>query len=85
VYDWCNSLLANMKSQLTECKQGDKRNFGLASILCRFFFEQFIGLVPRVEIIHRVPRDPSMACWTEVMRWKGGGRVSTPYNADLFF
>jgi hypothetical protein len=37
VYDWCTSLLANMKSQLMNCKQGIKRNFGFASILCIFF------------------------------------------------
>jgi len=38
VYDWCTSLLANMKSQLTECKHGSKINFGFASILRSFFF-----------------------------------------------
>ena len=26
-----------------------------------------------------------MAWWTKVMRWKGGGRVPTPYNEDLFY
>jgi hypothetical protein len=51
VYDWCTSLLDNMKSQLRECKQGDKRNFMFASILCSFFFEQVPHLGPRVEII----------------------------------
>jgi hypothetical protein len=40
VYDWCTSLLANMKSQLTDCKLGRMRNFGFASILCSFFFER---------------------------------------------
>jgi hypothetical protein len=44
VYDWCTSLLANMKIQLTECKQGDKRKFKFASILCSFLFEQVPGL-----------------------------------------
>jgi hypothetical protein len=68
VYDCCTSLLANMKSQLTECKQGDKRNFGFASILCSFFFEQVPSLGTRVEIIPRGPRDPAMARWTKVMR-----------------
>jgi hypothetical protein len=28
VYDWCTSLLANMKSQLTDCKQGGKGTSG---------------------------------------------------------
>jgi hypothetical protein len=84
VYDWCTSLLANMKSQLTDWKLGRKRNFGLASILCSYFFNRVLGLGPRVEIILCGPLDPAMARWTEVMRWKGGGRVPTPYNDDLF-
>jgi hypothetical protein len=50
VYDWCTSLLANMKSQLTDHKQGRKRKFGFASILCGFFFEQFPGLGPIFDI-----------------------------------
>jgi hypothetical protein len=85
VYDWCTSLLTNMKGQLTECKQGSKRNFRFASILCSFFFERVPGLGPRVEILPREPRDPAMARWIEVMRRQGGGRVSTPYNDDFFF
>jgi hypothetical protein len=60
VYDWCTSLLTNMKGQLIECKQGEKRNFGFASILCSLFFERIPSLGPRVEIIARGPRDPSM-------------------------
>jgi hypothetical protein len=68
VYDWCTSLLDNMKSQLIECKQCSKKNFGFASILCIFFFERVPGLGPRVMILPRGPCDPSMAWWTEVMR-----------------
>jgi hypothetical protein len=68
IYDWCTSLLANMKSQLIERKQGSKRNFRFASILCSFFFQRVPGLGPRVEILPRGPQDTSMAQWTEVMR-----------------
>jgi hypothetical protein len=85
VYDWCTSLLANMKSQVTKCKQGGKRNFGFASILCSYIFERVLGLGPRVEILPRGPRDQAMARWTEVMRQQGGGRVSTPYNKDFLY
>jgi hypothetical protein len=85
MYDWCTSLLTNMKGQLTECKQGAKRNFGFASILCSFFFKRIPSLGPRVEIIPRGPHDPAMARWVEVMRRQGGGRVVTPYNDDFFF
>jgi hypothetical protein len=85
VYNWRTSLLTNMKGQLKESKQGGKKNFGFASILCSFFFEQVLGLGPRVEILPRGPRDLAMAQWIEVMRQKGGGRVVTPYNDDFFF
>jgi hypothetical protein len=68
VYDWCTSLLNNMKGQLTECKHGGKRNFRFSSILCSLFLERVPGLGPRVDILPRGPCDPSMARWTEVMR-----------------
>jgi hypothetical protein len=73
-----------MKSQLTKCKHGDKRNFGFASILCIFFFERVPGLGPRVEIIPKGPRDLAISRWTEVMRRQGGARVPTHHN-DAFF
>jgi hypothetical protein len=86
MYDWCTSLLANMKSQLMECKQGGgERNFEFSSILCSFFFERVLGLGPRVDILPRGPHNPAMARWIEVMRWQGGGRVPTPYNEDFFY
>jgi hypothetical protein len=84
VYDWCTSLLGNMKSQFTECKKGGKINFGFASILCSFIFELILGLGPRVKILPRGPHDPTMAWWTKVMR-RRGGRVPTPYNKDFFY
>jgi hypothetical protein len=78
VYDWCTSLLGNMKSQLTDYKQGRKRNFGFISILCCFFFEKVPFLSPRIKIIPHRLCDRAMSRWTEVMRWLGGGRVPTP-------
>jgi hypothetical protein len=85
VYDWYTSLLTNMKIQLTECKQGRKRNFVFVFILCSFFFGRVLGLGPRVHIVLHGPRDPAMAWWTEVMRLLGGGRVPTPYNDEFLF
>jgi hypothetical protein len=73
IYDWCTSLLANMKNQLTDCKQGKKLNFRFASILCSFFFERVPNLIPRVEITPHGKRDPTMSWWTNMMRWLGGG------------
>jgi hypothetical protein len=41
VYDWCTSLLTNMKGQLTECKQGSKRNLGLPLFFAASFSSGF--------------------------------------------
>jgi hypothetical protein len=54
-YDWCTSLPANMKIQLTNCKQGRKRNFGFASILCSFFFAHVPSLSHTIDIISDGP------------------------------
>jgi hypothetical protein len=74
-----------MKRELTNCKQGRKRNFRFASILCGFLFERVPGLGPRVDIVLHGLHDPAMAWWTEVMRQLRGGRVPIPYNDDFFF
>jgi hypothetical protein len=84
-YDWCTSLLDNMKSQLMDYKQGRMINFIFASILCSFFFERVPGLSPRVEIAPHKLQDPAMSWWINMMRRLGGGRVSNPYNDEFFF
>lgn len=84
-YEWCTLLLTNMKSQLMDCKQGIKRNFKFASILCSFFFEWVPCLSPSVEIIPHRPCDPAMSRWTDAMRRLEGGRVPTPFNNEFFF
>jgi hypothetical protein len=61
VYDWCTSLLANMKSHLADCKHGKKRNFGFTSIFCSFLFERVLGLSPRVDISPHIPSDSTMS------------------------
>jgi hypothetical protein len=70
---------------LTVGKQGKKRNFIFASILCIFFFERVLGLSPRVDITPHGLHDLAMSQWTDVMRKIGGGRVPTLYNDELFF
>jgi hypothetical protein len=61
VYGWCTSVLANMKSQLTNFKQEKKRNFEFASIMCIFLFEWILCLIPTVDIISHGPCNPTMS------------------------
>jgi hypothetical protein len=85
IYDWCTSLLAKMKSHLMDFKQGRMINFVFSFILHIFFFERVLGLNLRIEITPHRLCDPTMPRWTNVKRRLGGGRLSTPYNDDLFF
>jgi hypothetical protein len=59
-------------------KQGKKRNFIFASILCSFFFERVPSLSPRVEITPHGLRDPSISWWTDVIV-----NVLNPHRIDL--
>ena len=84
IYDWSNSLVSNMKQQLSECKMGRVQNFGFGSILSASLFERFSGLIPRVEIDPHGNRDPSQLRWANFMWRLGGGRVDNPYPTYLF-
>ena len=68
VFDWCNHLLTNLKSQLSSIKKGQTKNFGYGSILCSFFFERIPVLCPRVLILISSPRDPWMRRWADPMK-----------------
>lgn len=38
-FDWCTTLLTNIKKQLTCINKSNTKNFGYGTILCTFFFE----------------------------------------------
>jgi hypothetical protein len=59
-YDWCTSLLANIKRQLIDFKQGRKRKLRFISILSSFIFERVLGLGPRVDIVLHGLCDPTI-------------------------
>ena len=40
VFDGFSGLLANLKDQLTRCRQGRQKQFGYGSILACFFFQR---------------------------------------------
>ena len=60
------------------------QNVGFGSILSTFFFEQVLGIIPRIDSAPHGVQDPSQRRWANVMRRLGGGRVSNPYLAQFF-
>ena len=61
LYDWCTSLLMNMKQQLTSIRKVKTKHFGYGTILMKFFFEKIHGLRPKVISSISSPRDPRIA------------------------
>ena len=83
VFDWCLGFLANLKDQLTRCRQGRHKQFGYGSVLACFFFQR----VPQMRLWVVVPsftaRDPAMLKWSSLLVRLGGGRQ--PHFSEDFF
>ena len=85
VYDWCTTLLLNMKQQLTSIRQEKTKHFGYGTILTTFFFEKIPALRPKVISTISSPRDPRIARWADMMKRLGGSEVPRTTWDDEFF
>lgn len=47
LFDWCTTLLTNMKKQLTSIWKDKTKHFGYGTILMTFFFEKIQGFNPK--------------------------------------
>lgn len=85
VYDWCTSLLANMKLQLSGCKIGRMKNFGYGIILCTFFFERVPALSLGMPLPPVISREPRLGRWGDIFLRQGGGESYFCYHTDDFW
>ena len=85
LYDWCTTLLINMKKQLTSIQKDKTNHFGYGTILMTFFFEKIPGLRPKVISSIYSPRDPRISWWDDLMKRLGGGEVPHTTQDDEFF
>ena len=85
VYDWCTTLLLNMKQQLTSIRQAKTKKFGYGTILMTFFFEKIPALRPRVISTISSPQDPRISRWADMMKRLGGSEVPQTTWDDQFF
>jgi hypothetical protein len=83
VFNWCDGVLGNMKTQLTKRKNGDLKQFGYGSILVSFFLERVPHLRLQVEWGIPTPRDPRMKRWCDLMAQHIAGPI-IKYNNAFF-
>ena len=85
LYDWCTTLLINMKKQLTSIRKEKTRHFGYGTILMTLFFEKIPGLWPKVISSINSPRDPRISQWADLMKRLGESEVPRTTWDDEFF
>jgi len=68
IFNWCTTVLANIKGQLTRAKNGQLKTFGYGSLFVSFGLERVPMLIPQqltVEV--GLPREPKLMRWVAVM------------------
>jgi hypothetical protein len=83
VFNWCDGLLRNIKTQLTKSKNEDLKQFRYGSILVSFFLERFPHLHLQVEWGIPAPQDPRMKRWCNLMARHVAGPI-IKYNNAFF-
>ena len=85
LFEGCSGLLPTMKKQLSNCKRGQRKNFGYASILVVFFFERVPALSPTIPLPLISPRQPRITIWGDIfLHQGGGGGVKSGYDDDFY-
>ena len=84
VFNWCDAVLVQMKSQLTKVKDGKLKNFGFGSILTAFALEKIPLMQPQYIILDLPSRtEPRMQRWVDHMSRHAGQPQIT--FTDAFF
>lgn len=84
VFNWCDVVLVQMKSQLTKVKDGKLKNFGFGSILTAFALEKIPLMQPQYIILDLPsPTEPRMQRWVDHMSRHAGQPQIT--FTDAFF
>jgi hypothetical protein len=82
-YDWCTSMLASVRTQLTTCNTEREKNFSYGSLICSFFFERIPVLTRRISMPPPPPRQTQMARWPRLWYHLGGGPAQR-YDEEFF-
>ena len=73
IFNWCDAILIQMKSQLTKVKDGKLKNFGFGSILTAFALEKIPLMQPQyIALDLPSPTEPRMQRWVDHMSRHAG-------------
>jgi hypothetical protein len=68
-------MLTYMKINMTGCKMRKKKKFGFGIVLCAFFFERVMGLIPKERVRGHIGTYPALCRWVSLMPHQGEGGV----------
>ena len=84
VFNWCEGMLAGLKSQLNKRKRGTLKQFGYGAVVVSFILQQVPHMRPQVTITRLDPEDPRMLAWVTAMPRLGGGGPKVSYGSGFF-
>ena len=67
IFNWCEGMLACMKSQLNKCKKGTLKQFGYGAVVVSFILQWVPHMRPQVTITRLDPEDSRMLAWVTSM------------------
>ena len=84
IFNWCEGMLACLKSQLNKCKRGTLKQFGYRAMLVSFMLQWLPHMRPEVTITRMDLEDPRMLTWVTSMPLLGGGGPKVTYGFGFF-
>ena len=85
LFNWCQSLLVNLRDQVTRCKSERQKEFGYGSILVSFFLERVPLLRPQMDLPIPSSTIPRMERWTSLIpRIETSGPPLLSYDEGFF-
>ena len=84
VFNWCEGMLACLKSQLNKCKRGTLKQFGYEAMVVSFILQWVPHMRPQVTITRLDPEDSRMLAWVTSMPCLGGGGPKVTYDSRFF-
>ena len=84
VFNWCEGMLVNLKTQLNKCKRGTLTQFAYGDVVVSFILQRVLHMRTQVIVSRLDPEDPRMLMWVYIMARHGGRGPKFVYGYTFF-